>query len=53
LSRLKNGLDQTNIRARLEQMRGKAVPQRVQGDGLLDPRGVRSVMEKPAQLAGG
>src|SRR6202011_2566218 len=47
----KNGLNQTNIRAALQEMGGKAVPQRMQGNGLFNAGGVAGLMEEAVELA--
>ena len=47
----KQSLDQPDIGAALEQMRGKAVAQRMQADVLPDAGSVRRLMEQPAELA--
>jgi hypothetical protein len=44
-------LDQPDIDAALEQMRGKAVAQRMQADALPDAGSVRRLMEQAAELA--
>ncbi len=46
-----NRLNQTNVRALLQKMRGEAVPQRMQGDGLRDARGFAGLMEETVELA--
>src|SRR5215469_15481858 len=47
----KQSLDQPDIGATLEQMRGKAVAQRMQADTLPDAGSVRCLMEQAAELA--
>src|SRR6516162_6710905 len=47
----KQSLDQPDIGATLEQMRGKAVAQRMQTDALPDAGRVRRLMEQAAELA--
>ena len=47
----KQSLDQPDIDAALEQMRGKAVAQRMQADVLPDAGSVRRLMEQAAELA--
>src|SRR5437660_9405058 len=47
----KQSLDQPDIGAALEQMRGKAVAQRMQADALPDAGSVRRLMEQAAELA--
>ena len=47
----KQSLDQPDIDAALEQMRGKAVAQRMQADALPDAGSVRRLMEQAAELA--
>lgn len=43
-------LDQPDVGAVLEQMRGKAVAQRMQADALPDPGRARRLVEQPAEL---
>ena len=47
----KQSLDQPDIGAALEQMRGKAVAQRMQADALPDAGSGRRLMEQAAELA--
>ena len=47
----KQSLDQSDIGAALEQMRGKAVAQRMQADTLPDAGSVHCLMEQAAELA--
>src|SRR5208337_1835816 len=44
-------LNQPNVLAVLKQMGGEGMTQRVKGDRLAQPRGVRRLLEQPAELA--
>jgi hypothetical protein len=46
-----NRLDETNVRTLIQEMRSKAMPQRMQGDALLDTRRLASLVEKAVELA--
>ena len=46
-------LDHSNVDLLLEKVGGEAVPERMQGHGLVDAGRLPGVMEGPAELAGG
>src|SRR6516225_371768 len=46
-----NRLDQTNVRTLIQEMRSKAMPQRMQGDALLDTRRLASLVEEAVERA--